>query len=926
MTVPPLTALVLRRTALLRVPSRFAVPGALALCLAAQPAAQTDALVEDLRVEHQVEHLGVPAAAPRFSWSIVDPDRGARQSAYQLLVASTRELLDQDLGDLWDSGQVTSSAQHLVEYAGSPLDGAQRYHWKVRTWDEVGTESAWSEASTFDTALDSQDWIASFLWDGTEGDNDTAYFRKSLPLDEGVDLGKVFVTAHDEFALWVNGVLVGRGPAPADPHCSLRVVPFDVTDLLVVGENVFAARAHWDGGLGHSGVRGEGVFALQAELDLAGGSRTTLATDGTWRVLESTPYDETAPVRGPAFAEASTVEDFDARLEPPGWRRPGFDDSTWALAPVISPGFVVQPQEVPASIVVEEIPPVSITPVAPGVQLVDFGRNVTGWVRMSIVGMPPGRQVTMYYSEEVVGGRIVRDRDRITDMFDVYTTRGGIERFEPDIDVLGFRYIEVEGLPSLLDASSVSLQRFGTALEPASTFSSSSTVLDDVLRISVETQEACAQGILADCMTREQTQFIMDAYIQGWNLSWNYRESNLLPKTVQDLRESDVGAGVLSARHPTEGFVLLAEWMLSWILTVEQAWWTSGDERIPAANLELVEVVLDTFAAFVEPTSGLIESLPANAYPFLGVDITENGLQTLNAFYVGALRAAARIATAAGDPVLADQWTLEADALADAVHAAHYLGGGAYARSLDSGVSLQLNGALALLYDIVPDDEREAVRADVRAQGLATETVGGFFATQTMIDEGFADELVAALEDSTQHWGAILAADGTSTWESWQPTFSLAHAWSAYPMLLAMQGLLGIEPTAPGWTSIAVRPQLSTGMSFADGSLTLPQGAVHVRWEDSFPLPRVLEVTVPANVDALVSVPTRDYEDLQISESGFRVYPPDIFEIPVEGLTLDGVEDDFVRFLVEPGTYRFEVRGLRAAPAPTADPGPVEAQ
>jgi len=68
--------------------------------------ATCSAIVDNLRCEYLVNPLGMGAAKPRLSWIITSNRRGERQTAYQILVASTRKLLDDDQGDLWDSGKV----------------------------------------------------------------------------------------------------------------------------------------------------------------------------------------------------------------------------------------------------------------------------------------------------------------------------------------------------------------------------------------------------------------------------------------------------------------------------------------------------------------------------------------------------------------------------------------------------------------------------------------------------------------------------------------------------------------------------------------------------------------------------------------------------------------------------------------------------
>ena len=102
--------------------------------------------VGDLRCEFLDNPLGIDTVQPRLSWVLHATQRGARQSAYQVLVASSAAQLKAHRGDLWDSGRIESDQSIHVHYAGQPLKSRQQCFWKVRVWDEHGNPSAWEPA------------------------------------------------------------------------------------------------------------------------------------------------------------------------------------------------------------------------------------------------------------------------------------------------------------------------------------------------------------------------------------------------------------------------------------------------------------------------------------------------------------------------------------------------------------------------------------------------------------------------------------------------------------------------------------------------------------------------------------------------------------------------------------------------------------
>ena len=120
-----------------------------------------------LTTEHVVEPLGIDVTRPRFSWRLEAPGSDRAQSAYQIMVASSPDLLAQGRPDVWDSGRVESSEQSAQLYAGPPLAARTRYFWAVRGWDEAGRPGHSSEVAWFETALLSERaWTAEWIGSG----------------------------------------------------------------------------------------------------------------------------------------------------------------------------------------------------------------------------------------------------------------------------------------------------------------------------------------------------------------------------------------------------------------------------------------------------------------------------------------------------------------------------------------------------------------------------------------------------------------------------------------------------------------------------------------------------------------------------------------------------------------------------------------
>ena len=116
---------------------------------AQRPWGQRGALAapQALTVDYLQDPVGLDHPAPRLSWKLTAARRsarGLRQTAYQILVASSPERLRDNQGDLWDSGRVAPDQALNVVYAGMPLTTSHRSYWKVRAWDnQSDTPTAW---------------------------------------------------------------------------------------------------------------------------------------------------------------------------------------------------------------------------------------------------------------------------------------------------------------------------------------------------------------------------------------------------------------------------------------------------------------------------------------------------------------------------------------------------------------------------------------------------------------------------------------------------------------------------------------------------------------------------------------------------------------------------------------------------------------
>lgn len=308
-------------------------------------------------VEGRVQPVGVDAANPRLSWiSVNEKLYNKTQTAYQILVATSLDKLNQNEGDVWDSGKVESDESNFVPYAGSPLKSLTRYFWKVRIWDEKGCVSEWSRPSSWiqgfmkaedfqgewiaqpeevrpDVDLSGARWIAAAEEKETDAGYAPEYFRKEFTIDRpqsDIDeqnlCGVLYYAACQKFELFVNGKRVGFSIGMVFNPDQLRSI--DVSEYLVAGKNVVAIVVSNDTKRPNGTKFGDGTLyptALIAKLVVRALDKTNAPTNLPTPNRFGKPAEEVCAVGTDATWKASIAGG-------EKWNALDFDDSAWTAA------------------------------------------------------------------------------------------------------------------------------------------------------------------------------------------------------------------------------------------------------------------------------------------------------------------------------------------------------------------------------------------------------------------------------------------------------------------------------------------------------------------------------------------------------------------------------------------------------------------
>lgn len=836
----------------------------------------------DLRCEHGVDPLGIDAAQPRLSWILAGGGQGARQSAYRILVASSRERLAREEADLWDSGKVISAETTDLRYSGQPLKTSQAVFWKVRVWDRDEQPSRWSEPATWAMGVvDASDWRAS--WICALGATETLLLRKEFVVRPGLVRAVVHVSGLGQYELSVNGRKSGEdllAPGWTAYNSTILYDTRDVTRLLRPGRNALGlslGNGMYNVVRRNRFVKFTGSFGalraiVQMQLEYRDGSTGFVATDESWRTS----------VGPTVFSSIYGGEDYDARLAPRGWDRPGFDDRSWpAAVTIIRPAgklrghtFAAEPLraiEVRQARIVHSL--------TNGDIIYDLGQNASYMPRLRVHG-PVGSRVRLTPAE-VLGADEQIDRGTMGG-----TGRGGSwweytkgtgreETWMPRFCYIGCRYLQVRHfaakpggrLPKLTSLEGVIVH---SAAPPAGEFACSNDLLNRIRGLVRWAQRANMVSVFTDCPHREKLGWLEQYHLNGPSLRYEFDVSRIFTKGMNDMADSQLENGLVPNIAPEytqfKGtFRAAAEWGSAFIIVPWQQYQFDGDLTL----LRTYYPAMKRYFAYLDTradTNGLVSEGLGDWYD-LGpkkpgfAQLTPPAV-TATAFYYHDATILAQAAALLNQADEARDYAARAEKIrADFNRAFYHADRGSYA----SGS--QCANALALVFEMVETGNRAAVLAslvqDVESRGCAMTAgdVGFRFLLRALAGGGRSDVVYRMINQNDKPgYGYQLKMGATSLTEAWDANRTSSHNHFMLGQIIEWfyHDLAGIQPdpTGPGFRKIIVRPQPVGDLTWVRANYASVRGPIVSEWRcasERF----MLKTVIPANTTATVFLPSQ---------------------------------------------------------------------
>ena len=526
---------------------------------------------QSLTCDAQVNPRAIEHKQPLFSWIVEADGFNRAQTAYQILVASNVDLLNEKDADLWNSNPIKNAQSIHIKYQGKELLPMNKYFWKIRIWDEKNKQSAWSPIQNFEMGLVKETNWGATKWISLGKDTRTSehrfrayktskmkepqmvtsqpvgYFRNELNTEKKVTRARAYICGLGYYQLYINGQKIGDhvlDPAPSNYDKQAYYVSYDVSKAIKAGKNAigiimgngfYGQNISWKRDPESEKDLSYGVPAarLLIKLTYADGSQKDFYSDENWRA-------STGPI---VFDNIYGGDTYDARFELNGWNKIGYDDSKWHPAKSISPKLKkISAQQIPPIRKLKELTPKRIFKSPSGKWIVDFGQNIAGWVRIK-VKEKEGQLIEIVTTEaltqdgkNIYPGSTGGGANGMPQVLQYICKGAETETWEPKFSYHGFRYAEVSGVSSKPDKNSIKAILVANDMEEKGAFSCSDPLLNKMDTISKWTIVDNLHGIPEDCPHREKCGWLGDAHAFCEYALYNYDMQVFYKKYMEDIR------------------------------------------------------------------------------------------------------------------------------------------------------------------------------------------------------------------------------------------------------------------------------------------------------------------------------------------------------------------------------------------------------
>jgi alpha-L-rhamnosidase len=503
---------------------------------------------------------------------------------------------------------------------------------------------------------------------------------------------------------------------------------------------------------------------------------------------------------------------------------------------------------------------------------VDIGEYVVGNMLVSVEGAIGGEILDFQHSE-----RFLKDRPALNPPKSAcviaLANRMRLLKGQTEHEffhILGFRVLTVIARDVVKPLTiRLRVRSAGYPFTMRGEFECSDSVLNEIHGICRHTQQICALDSYVDTPWREQAQWWGDSRVQARNTFYLDGDARLLARGIRSIADQAGPDGLTYGHAPTTAHAcVLPDFSLTWILTLWDYYWQTGDISLFRDMWPRAQEILAYFdSKEARASCGLLRHDPRFWLFEDWADLYKGEVPTfINLWYLFTLRIVVQLLELAKMKAHAKILTGRANAHeALAVKLLFDRRTKLFRNGLDeagkpvAGASVH-DQTLALMLDLVPQAAQNMLDVRVlpylrgeKVEGACPSAFWSAYMLEEAARRGYTAEAVSFIR---RHWTPMLAT-GT-TWEEFNWTeesgSSASHAWSAHPAYHFVNILGGIVQTAPAWSAIHFAPYFMPGLDHVKALVPSPKGDIAAEWQRKSDQISV-ELYLPSSVTARIELP-----------------------------------------------------------------------
>jgi alpha-L-rhamnosidase len=735
--------------------------------------------------------------------------------------------------------------------------------------------------------------------------------RKSFSISRKISSAKAFISGLGFFELYINGkkvsddvlvpniTLYGKrddigniAVMTGNNFREYRVMylAYDITGMLKSGKN--AAGVILGNGFYNPAsfwTQGYGTPRLLCQINVKydDGSEEIISSDTSWKAAKS-------PILMDLVYDG---EHYDARIEQNGWSSSDFDDTAWENAVIRKrPDGKLKAHMSPTDKVMEVLKPQKIEKLGEGHFRVDFGEEISGWLRFKNVTGENGRRIEIRYKCESPQGE------------NSYIMNGGEpESYAARFTWFVFREAELVNWPGELTADQVQAEAVYTDVETTGKFETSNQLYNTINKIWWRSQtDNMHGGIASDCPHRERSPYTGDGQVACVTVMHNFDAKAFYTKWIRD---------ILGSQNQDNGYVPNgAPWQrgcgggVAWGAAINIMPWEYylhyGDKDLLAENYEGMKGYIRYMLTWTDEKGIMYSQAPVKTKPNRWVNLGEWVApyelppdQMVHTFYLWRCSdLTASAAKALGNKEDEDYFRGIAEKTRLAFQKEFY--------NKEKGTYGPYGGNIFALKMGIPEEQKvrviESLKNDLAQNNYHLDT--GIFGTQFLFEvlaENGMQEIAAEIMNQKTYpgYGWWIEQGATTTWEKWDGKGSRNHPMFGGGITWFYRKLAGMnaDQEDPGYRHIIFRPQPAKGITWTSYSNVTPWGEAGIRWEQQ-PASFSVQVKVPSGCTATVYVPAESAD--KVMESGYPAGSSEAVEFAE-------MKEGYAVYKVRSGEYSF---------------------